>query len=120
MLSRTWQMLLKGIPEVQAANRPVSAGEMVLIRIAHAANLPTLDEALKSLDDGSRRGRSGAPPARASAPAGGGNGVSAVAEDPHDRAQRRRPDDAPRRGRACAGAGVPREEPAALASTPSP
>jgi len=26
--------------------------EMVLIRIAHAANLPTLDEALKSLYDG--------------------------------------------------------------------
>jgi len=79
VLSRTWQMLLKGIPEVQAANRPVSAGEMVLIRIAHAANLPTLDEALKSLDDGSARPAS-APPPRASAPAGGGNGVSAVAE----------------------------------------
>ena len=72
-------MLLKGIPEVQAASRPVSAGEMVLIRIAHAANLPTLDEALKSLDDGA------ATPAGAAAgaglpPAGGGNGVSAVAE----------------------------------------
>ena len=50
VLSRTWQMLLKGIPEVQASNRPVSAAEMVLIRLAHAADLPTLDEALKSLD----------------------------------------------------------------------
>src|SRR5262245_14219794 len=49
VLSRTWQMLLKGIPEVQESNRPVSAGEMVLIRIAHAADLPTLDEALRSL-----------------------------------------------------------------------
>ena len=79
VLSRTWQMLLKGIPEVQAASRPVSAGEMVLIRIAHAANLPTLDEALKSLDDGSARPAS-APPARTSLPAGSGSGVSAVSE----------------------------------------
>lgn len=53
VLSRSWQMLLKGIPEVQSSNRPVSAAEMVLIRIAHAADLPTLDEALKSLSDGS-------------------------------------------------------------------
>jgi DNA polymerase III subunit gamma/tau len=53
VLSRSWQMLLKGIPEVQSSNRPVSAAEMVLIRIAHAADLPTLDEALKSLPDGS-------------------------------------------------------------------
>ncbi|RWD30981.1 DNA polymerase III subunit gamma/tau [Mesorhizobium sp.] len=52
VLSRTWQMLLKGIPEVQSSNRPVSAAEMVLIRLAHAADLPTLDEALKSLEAG--------------------------------------------------------------------
>jgi DNA polymerase-3 subunit gamma/tau len=52
VLSRTWQMLLKGIPEVQSSNRPVSAAEMVMIRIAHAADLPTLDEALKSLENG--------------------------------------------------------------------
>ncbi|WP_292662285.1 DNA polymerase III subunit gamma/tau, partial [Mesorhizobium sp.] len=52
VLSRTWQMLLKGIPEVQTSNRPVSAAEMVLIRLAHAADLPTLDEALKSLENG--------------------------------------------------------------------
>ncbi|WP_292542849.1 DNA polymerase III subunit gamma/tau, partial [Mesorhizobium sp.] len=53
VLSRTWQMLLKGIPEVQSSNRPVSAAEMVLIRLAHAADLPTLDEALKSLEGAS-------------------------------------------------------------------
>ncbi len=80
VLSRTWQMLLKGIPEVQTANRPVSAGEMVLIRIAHAANLPTLDEALRSLDDGSGASiaRPSSPPARPAPPNGGS--VSAVAE----------------------------------------
>src|SRR5690606_37151436 len=45
VLSLSWQMLLKGISEVQSASRPVSAAEMVLIRLAHAAGLPTLDEA---------------------------------------------------------------------------
>ncbi|MGB3538492.1 MAG: DNA polymerase III subunit gamma/tau, partial [Mesorhizobium sp.] len=50
VLSRTWQMLLKGIPEVQSSSRPVSAAEMVLIRLTHAADLPTLDEALSRLE----------------------------------------------------------------------
>jgi DNA polymerase-3 subunit gamma/tau len=51
VLSRTWQMLLKGIGETRDAGRPVDAAEMVLIRIAHAADLPTLDEALARLGD---------------------------------------------------------------------
>ncbi|MGY6709146.1 MAG: DNA polymerase III subunit gamma/tau [Rhizobiaceae bacterium] len=51
-LSRSWQMLLKGISEVQTAARPIDAAEMVLIRLAHAADLPTLDEALKALEGG--------------------------------------------------------------------
>jgi len=33
VLSRMWQMLLKGITEVQAATRPAAAAEMVLVRI---------------------------------------------------------------------------------------
>jgi DNA polymerase-3 subunit gamma/tau len=41
VLSRAWQMLLKGISEVQASGRPVAAAEMVLVRIAYAADLPT-------------------------------------------------------------------------------
>ena len=52
VLSRTWQMLLKGIAEVQAADRPLAAAEMVLVRIAYAADLPTPDEVIRSLDDG--------------------------------------------------------------------
>lgn len=52
VLSRTWQMLLKGIGEVETASRPVQAAEMLLIRLAHAADLPTLDEALKALESG--------------------------------------------------------------------
>ena len=67
-LSRSWQMLLKGISEVQASNRPASAAEMVLIRLAHSANLPTLDEALKAVVEG----RASAP----SLPAGNGGGAA--------------------------------------------
>jgi DNA polymerase III subunit gamma/tau len=51
-LSRLWQMLLKGIAEVETASRPFEAAEMVLIRIAHAAHLPSLEEALKVVADG--------------------------------------------------------------------
>jgi DNA polymerase-3 subunit gamma/tau len=65
VLSRAWQMLLKGITEVTGATRPASAAEMVLIRLAHAANLPTLDEALKGLADGAGMG--------SGTPAGGGS-----------------------------------------------
>mgnify|MGYP001432860410 CR=1 FL=1 len=83
VLSRAWQMLLKGIPEVQGSHRPVSAAEMVLIRIAHAATLPTLDEAIRQVDAlGSAAPEAGPrPPVRnGGAPAPGGNGVSAVAQ----------------------------------------
>ena len=52
VLSRTWQMLLKGIAEVQAAGRPIAAAEMVLVRIAYVADLPTPDEAIRALDGG--------------------------------------------------------------------
>lgn len=57
-LSRSWQMLLKGIAEVENSNRPVQAAEMVLIRLAHAADLPTLDEALKAISTGQVSGAS--------------------------------------------------------------
>ncbi len=70
VLSRAWQMLLKGIGEVNGSNRPATAAEMVLIRLAHAANLPTLDEAIKSLGDGAPLpGRT--PASSGGAPAGG-------------------------------------------------
>ncbi|HEY2185937.1 MAG TPA: DNA polymerase III subunit gamma/tau [Xanthobacteraceae bacterium] len=50
VLARTWQMLLKGIPEVEAAGRPLAAAEMVLVRIAYAADLPTPDEVIRALE----------------------------------------------------------------------
>ncbi|RLQ87049.1 DNA polymerase III subunit gamma/tau [Notoacmeibacter ruber] len=73
-MSRAWQMLLKGIAEVQTAFRPVAAAEMVLIRIAHAADLPNLDDAIRMAQEGAQG--SDAP---VGGPAGGGNGGGARA-----------------------------------------
>ncbi|MEQ1941381.1 DNA polymerase III subunit gamma/tau [Mesorhizobium sp. VNQ89] len=83
VLSRTWQMLLKGIPEVQSSNRPASAAEMVLIRIAHAAELPTLDEALKSLGNAPQGGGlPGRPSGPAPSPSNGVTNAVSVARAP--------------------------------------
>ncbi len=49
-IARAWQMLLKGLGEVRNAPSPVQAAEMVLVRLAYAANLPTPAEALKTME----------------------------------------------------------------------
>ena len=49
-LSRTWQILNKGIGEINNAHDDVQAAEMVLIRLAYAADLPSPDELIKKLD----------------------------------------------------------------------
>jgi DNA polymerase-3 subunit gamma/tau len=59
-LTRAWQMLLKGITEVSYAGQPLLAAEMVLIRLAHAADLPSGEDLLKLAKQ--------APPAEKSAP----------------------------------------------------
>jgi DNA polymerase III subunit gamma/tau len=72
VLARTWQMLLKGMEEVAAAGRPLAAAEMVFVRIAYAADLPTPDEVVRSLGEGARGNRgapSGQPAPRAEMPA---------------------------------------------------
>jgi DNA polymerase III subunit gamma/tau len=66
VLSRTWQMLVRGIAEVQTAGKPIAAAEMVLVRIAYAADLPTPEEVIRSLGSAERRAVE-APPATASA-----------------------------------------------------
>jgi DNA polymerase-3 subunit gamma/tau len=50
VLSRMWQMLLKGITEVREATRPAAAAEMVLVRIAYVADMPTPDEAIRMIE----------------------------------------------------------------------
>jgi DNA polymerase-3 subunit gamma/tau len=74
VLSRAWQMLLKGLADVKDAARPLAAAEMVLVRIAFAADLPTPDEVIRSL------GTEGAPQPRAQN--AGSGGVSAASAAP--------------------------------------
>ncbi len=63
ILTRAWQMLLKGIPEVNVAANPIAAAEMVLIRMAYVADLPTPEAAVKKT-----MAQSGAPAGAAPAP----------------------------------------------------
>jgi len=72
-LTRAWQMLLKGVGEVKVAPSPIAAAEMVLIRLAYAANLPAPADLVKQLQNGG-----GAPAAGGAAPAGGGGNVTAI------------------------------------------
>ena len=73
VLSRAWQMLLKGIEEVQTARKPLAAADMVIVRLAYVADLPTPDEAIKLIKEGAGSGQ-GAPAASA-APQPSGNGA---------------------------------------------
>jgi DNA polymerase-3 subunit gamma/tau len=60
-LTRTWQLLLKGIQETQSAPQPVTAAEMVLIRLAFAANLPSPAEIAQNLEKQVSAGDTGLP-----------------------------------------------------------
>ncbi|MGI6245976.1 MAG: DNA polymerase III subunit gamma/tau [Pseudochelatococcus sp.] len=72
-LSRTWQILVKGLPEVQAAPQALAAAEMVLVRLAYAADLPSPEEALRLLrENGAGERPSGAPAGGGSPSSGGG------------------------------------------------
>ncbi|MEA2731922.1 MAG: polymerase subunit gamma/tau [Acetobacteraceae bacterium] len=74
VLARAWQMLLKGIGEVEIAPDRRAAAEMVLIRLCHVSDMPTPGDLVRRLT-------SGGPPVgpAPSAPIGGGGGVRAVA-----------------------------------------
>ena len=50
-LGRAWQMLLKGHAEVTAAPHPGAAAEMLVIRLAHLASMPTPGEIVRKLAD---------------------------------------------------------------------
>jgi DNA polymerase-3 subunit gamma/tau len=110
VLSRAWQMLLKGVTEVKEAPRPLAAAEMMLVRLAYAADLPTPDEVIRSLD-----GEGGGVPARG----GGDGGTGAQTGATSALASRREPSrvDAPRASPRAAAAPMvaPAAEPASNA-----
>jgi DNA polymerase-3 subunit gamma/tau len=75
-LARSWQMLLKAYDEVRRAPDPAAAGEMALVRLCYAADLPGPEEALKKLQSGEpMTGGPGGPP---SGGGGGGGGPRAA------------------------------------------
>jgi DNA polymerase-3 subunit gamma/tau len=50
-LGRLWQMLLKGVAEVEAAPDRRAAAEMILIRLCHVADMPPPGELLRKLTE---------------------------------------------------------------------
>ena len=69
VLTRCWQILLKGASETQLAADPRQAAEMVLIRLAYAADLPTPAEIVRAVGGGERgEAQPPAKTARAEAP----------------------------------------------------
>ncbi|MFC6216922.1 DNA polymerase III subunit gamma/tau, partial [Fodinicurvata halophila] len=79
VLTRVWQMLLKGISETQQAASPLQAAEMVLIRLAYAADLPAPADLVRRLSqEEGHSGNGSAAPAAPAAPAG----AEAVAGSP--------------------------------------
>ena len=49
VLTRAWQILLKGVEDVRDSPRPLASAEMALIRLAYASDLPAPEEALRRL-----------------------------------------------------------------------
>jgi DNA polymerase-3 subunit gamma/tau len=79
-LSRTWQMLLRGLEEVRRAPSPADAVEMIIVRLAYAADLPAPEDALKKLQNGEplTPGTGGGGAGGPSRGGGGGGGASAA------------------------------------------
>jgi len=81
-LARAWQMLLKGVQEVRFAPSPIQAAEMVLVRLAHTADLPSPEEALKGMKKGGGEQIASSHPAPDPAPEPAPEPVQAPAPEP--------------------------------------
>jgi DNA polymerase-3 subunit gamma/tau len=68
-LGRAWQMLLKGVSEVEAAPDRRAAAEMILLRLCHVAELPPPGDLVRRL-----QANPPAATAQLSSPGGGGGG----------------------------------------------
>jgi DNA polymerase III subunit gamma/tau len=79
-LTRAWQMLLKGLGEVQVAPSALQAAEMVLVRLAYVADLPTPGDVIRAASEGRAIPgiMAGAPRNAAAAPSGNGAGATAA------------------------------------------
>ena len=82
-LARAWQMLLKGVAEVETAPDRRAAAEMVLIRLCHVSDLPPPGELVKRLAAGAQAAGAGVsvpspPGGPPGGPSGGGGGSGGV------------------------------------------
>jgi DNA polymerase-3 subunit gamma/tau len=78
-LARAWQMLLKGVGEVEAAPDRRAAAEMVLVRLCHVSDLPPPGDLVRRLSTGGPVSAVAAASLSASPSGGGGGGARAVA-----------------------------------------
>jgi DNA polymerase-3 subunit gamma/tau len=78
VLTRAWQLLTKGLQDMRDAPRPLAAADMVLVRLAYAADLPTPDDVLRKLASAPQSGGEPRAPVRQGSPSAGG-GASAMA-----------------------------------------
>jgi len=96
-LTRMWQMLLKALEEVRIAPNAMMAAEMAVIRLTHVADLPSPEELVRKLGDGSLppsappqapggNGSSGPTARGPSGPTGAGGGTTALAAAPQTEA----------------------------------
>jgi DNA polymerase-3 subunit gamma/tau len=68
-IHRLWQMLLKGLQDVQVAPEPREAAEMALLRLIHAADMPDPASLMAKLSgEGAAVATSAAPSAKSSGP----------------------------------------------------
>jgi DNA polymerase III subunit gamma/tau len=72
VLARAWQVLLKGLSEVQTAPQPFAALEMLIVRLSYAANLPSPADLVDRLT------KAGDAPAGRPNGGGGGGGARAA------------------------------------------
>jgi len=79
VLARAWQMLLKGIGEVETAPDRRAAAEMVLIRLCYVADMPTPGDLVKRLSANPPAPTGPSGPAKAGGSNGDGGGTRAVA-----------------------------------------
>ncbi len=80
VLTRAWQLLTKGLQDMRDAPRPLAAADMVLVRLAYAADLPTPDDVLRKL--ASAPSGEARTPMRQGSPGGGGASAMAATARP--------------------------------------
>ncbi|PAL21986.1 DNA polymerase III subunit gamma/tau [Acetobacter syzygii] len=83
VLMRAWQMLVKGVREVETAPDRRAAADMVLIRLCYVADLPSPEDLVKRLTnapDGGGNARAGTSSAPVGVPPGGASASSPSAQ----------------------------------------